>query len=177
MPHIFCPKGYFGSSCDVFILPQDIHSFEVSPLVANSFELLLGHAVLKLDIPANATATNVTLTIRVYPTRTLQEKPSSELAETLQFSQFIFVVEPYVSFLKEFQVEFRSFHTFVHSDSNVSKISNFLNPSSVAAYQQNEALCFSRSSCQFQIGNLGTKLGGWFPFQVQTTNTTSFKVS
>jgi cysteine-rich repeat protein len=176
VPYILCPMGYFGSSCSTFILPLRTQRFEISSGFKNSIILHLGESTLKILIPANATRFNTTLTIRVYPMSTFSEKPSSELFESLQFSQFVFVVEPYIAFLSDVQVEIVSSGMFVHSNSNSSKISNILNPSSIVAYQQTESFCVSRSSCQVQIGSLGSKLGGWAPFEIQISNSSSYTV-
>jgi cysteine-rich repeat protein len=177
VPYLFCPRGYFGSSCDVFILPQYIQRFDVSSLVNNSFQFPLGRAILRINIPANAIKSNFTMTIRVYSSASLTEQPSAEMPESLKFSQFIFVVEPYSSFLSEVQLEFISSSAFIHSNSNASRINNFLNPSSIAAYQLTEAFCVDRSQCQLQIGSLGLKLGSWAPFRSQKSNSSTFKVS
>jgi len=177
VPHIFCPIGYFGSTCDTFILPEYIQRFDVSSIANNSLKFSLGQASLRIDIPSNATKVNFTMTIRAYSSSLLTEKPSAEMPEILKFSQFIFVVEPYSSFLSEVQLEFFSGSAFIHSNSNASRISNFLNPSSIAAYQLTEAFCVSRSQCQLQTGNLGSKLGSWAPFRSQQSNSSTFKVS
>jgi cysteine-rich repeat protein len=176
VPYLFCPKGYFGSSCDIFVLPQSVQKFKISSLVNNSLILLLGNSTLKIHIPANASKSNVSLTVRVYSSSKISEKPAAELSENLQFSELLFLVEPYFSFLNEVQVEFTSANIFVHSNSNSSKTNNFLNPSSIAAYQQTEAFCVSQSSCQLQIGSLGLKLGTWAPFRSQKSNASSFQV-
>jgi cysteine-rich repeat protein len=176
VPYLFCPKGYFGSSCDIFILPQSVQKFEISSLVDNSLALLVGNSTLKIYIPANASKSNISLTVRVYSSSKISEKPAAELSENLHFSELVFLVEPYLSFFSEIQVEFTSANIFVNSTSNASKTNNFLNPSSIAAYQQTEAFCASRSSCQFQIGSLGSKMGTWAPFRYQKTNASSFQV-
>jgi cysteine-rich repeat protein len=176
VPHIFCPIGYFGSSCNYFLIPRSIQKLDVSSLDDNTFVVYLGSSTLRIYIPARAVKSNVSLTVRVYFTSALAEKPSPEFPEDLEFAEYLFMVEPYTSFLSEVQVEFISDKMFVHSNSNSSKIKNFLNPSSVAAYQQTEALCISPGSCEVQIGSLGSTFGSWAPFRSQTSNATSFTV-